>query len=241
MKQAISSASTLNGAQEPARRPVKHRTIAGTVAEDLRRRIISGEIPPGTQLRQDALAREFDVSRIPIREALMQLDAEGLVRITPHRGAHVPDLEMGDINEVFDLRALLEPRLLLSSAPHLTRDDFATLRKTLEEYSSELRATHIERWGEINIAFHLMLYSRANQPRTLAIVTKLLQESERHSRLQLSLTRGLERAEAEHAMLVELCADGNVAAAIDLLRAHIENVGKSLATYVKEHPIKNEG
>src|SRR5690606_27098441 len=218
----------------PLRKTVQHRTISAAVAAELRRRILDGEVPAGSQLRQDAPAAEFAVSRIPVREALMQLEAEGLVKIQPHRGAVVPELSLAEIEELFELRLLLEPRLLAASAPHLSDGDYAGLRRILEEYSDELRARHISRWGELNRAFHLLLYSRAEKPRTAGIVANLLQDCDRHTRLQLSLTGGMERAEAEHAELVHLCRAGRIDDACELLRAHIENVGRALRRFLEE-------
>lgn len=219
----------------PAQKSLQHRTIASAVAEELRRRIVDGEFKAGFQLRQDALATEFGVSRIPVREALMQLEAEGLVKILPHRGAIVSELSMEEVQELFGLRALLEPRLLKASAQHLTDVDYERLGQILQEYSSELRAKHVRRWGELNTEFHNVLYQHAKQPRAQAIVASLLQECDRHTRLQLSLTGGMERAEIEHAELLQLCKSGKVSAACALLKTHIEDVGKSLRKYIEEH------
>jgi DNA-binding GntR family transcriptional regulator len=189
----------------PAQKSLQHRTIAAAVAEHLRHRILDGDFKAGLPLRQDALAGEFGVSRIPIREALMQLEAEGLVKIHPHRGAIVSELSMDEVQELFELRSLLEPRLLEASARHLTRDDYEKINQILREYSAELRANHVRRWGELNTELHMLLYCHAGQPRTLAIVANLLQECDRHTRLQLSLTDGMRRAETEHAELLRLC------------------------------------
>lgn len=219
----------------PARKTLRHRTISSAVAEELRRRIVDGEFRAGFQLRQDALATEFGVSRIPVREALMQLEAEGLVKIHPHRGAIVSELSTEEVEELFALRALLEPRLLKASARRLTEEDYGRLEGILQEYSAELRAKHVSRWGELNTEFHRLLYRHAGQPRTLAIVLNLLQECDRHTRLQLSLTGGMERAEVEHAELLRLCREGRIAAAGALLKTHIENAGKSLRQYIAGH------
>ena len=221
-------------AVKPAQKTLRHRTISA-VAEELRRRILDGEFKAGFQLRQDALATEFGVSRIPVREALMQLEAEGLVKIQPHRGAVVSELSTEEVEELFELRALLEPRLLEASGPHLTEEDYRQLNAVLQEYGAELRAQHVSRWGELNTEFHRLLYRHAGQPRTLAIVLSLLQDCDRHTRLQLSLTGGMERAEIEHAELVRLCAERKFAAACALLKTHIENVGRSLRAYIADH------
>lgn len=219
----------------PAQKSLQHRTISSAVAEELRRRIVDGDFGSGFQLRQDALAAEFGVSRIPVREALMQLEAEGLVKIHPHRGAIVSELSTDEIDELFELRALIEPRLLKASAPRLTEADYGRLNEILQEYSSELRAMHISRWGELNTEFHMVLYQHAKQPRSLAIIANLLQESDRHTRLQLSLTQGMERAAAEHADILKLCTQGKIGPACTLLKKHIEGAGQSLRGYLEQH------
>ena len=220
---------------KPVQRTLQHRTISASVAEELRRRIVDGEFQAGFQLRQEALAVEFGVSRIPVREALMQLEAEGLVKIHPHRGAIVSALSPEEVEELFELRALLEPRLLRASAPHLTEANYRRLREILKEYSSELHAMQVSRWGELNREFHIVLYQHAGQPRSLAIVANLLQECDRHTRLQLALTDGRKRAEAEHDELLRLCAEGQFDAACKLLKTHIEGAVRSLLKYIHEH------
>jgi len=208
-------------------------TVAEQAADALRRKIISGELPEGFQLRQDALAAEFGVSRIPVREALVQLEGEGLVRIVPHKGAVVSELSIAEISELFMLRGLLEPMLLKKSAPKLTQADFAELDAILAEYKAELHAQHSARWGELNTKLHDLLMSKAEQPRTLAIVTSLLQQTDRYTRLQLSLSvESCQRAEEEHGELVRLCKSGDVRAAAALLKRHIDHACVELEQFI---------
>jgi DNA-binding GntR family transcriptional regulator len=209
-----------------------HRTISAAAADLLRRRILDGVFPAGFQLRQDALSGELGVSRIPIREALLQLEAEGLVRIVPHRGAVVSELSTQEIEELFELRALIEPALLKRSAPLLTAGDYDELDAVLAEYGAELKADHVGRWGELNARFHGLLYRHAGRPRSLALAGNLLQECDRHGRMQLALTNGVARAEAEHAELVRLCRSGEITAACTFLRKHIQHVGRSLNDFL---------
>jgi DNA-binding GntR family transcriptional regulator len=209
-----------------------HRTMAAATAEELRRRILAGTFPAGMQLRQDALAAELGISRIPIREALVQLEAEGLVTILPHRGAVVAALSPDEIAELFELRAQIEPILLRHSAPRLTAADYRDLHAILDEYSAELRAQHVARWGELNTRFHMLLYRHAGRPRMLSIAESLLRSCDLHTRLQLAYTNGQERAEIEHAELVRLCEGSRIDDACTLLRAHIENVGRALGSFL---------
>lgn len=216
------------------RPPVAHRTMALAAADEIRRRILNGDLPEGFQLRQDALAKELGMSRIPIREALVQLESEGFVKILAHRGAQVSELSHQEISELFGLRALLEPRLLRLSAPRLQAEDFAEIDRINAEYQAEIKAMNPGRWGELNTRLHLTLMARAEQPRTLAIVSALLQNTDRYTRMQLSLTgTGRARAEKDHARLVRLCRTGDVAAACKLLTEHILHAEKMLVEFVK--------
>jgi DNA-binding GntR family transcriptional regulator len=208
-------------------------TVAERAADELRRKIISGELAEGSQLRQDALAAEFGISRIPVREALVQLEGEGLVRIVPHKGAVVSGLSVTEIGELFMLRALLEPLLLKKSAPKLTQADFDELDAILAEYKQELDAQHPARWGELNTRLHDRLLSRADQPRTVAIVASLLQQTDRYTRLQLSLSEAsCQRAEEEHGELVRLCKIGDVRGAAALLKKHIDHACEELEAFI---------
>src|SRR6202789_1937222 len=112
------------------------QSLTSAVADKLRDQIIRGEIPEGAQLRQDAIATQSQVSRIPVREALRQLDAEGLIAIVPNRGAVVPALSADDVEELFSIRALLEPEVLKLSIPRFTEDDFAEAGAGLREYGN---------------------------------------------------------------------------------------------------------
>ncbi len=193
---------------------IPRQSLTSAVADKLRDQIIRGEIAEGTQLRQDAIATQYQVSRIPVREALRQLDAEGLIAIVPNRGAVVPALSPDDIEELFAIRSLLEPEVLKLSIPHLTRSDFDEAEAILKKYVNELnREDHVSGWGRLNWQFHSTLYSRANQPRFMAIIRNVNNSGERYTRLQLYLTHGIQRANEEHHKILELCRQRDVAAA----------------------------
>ncbi len=210
-----------------------HRTLSAAIVEQLRRDILDGTYPAGEQLRQDALAATFGVSRIPVREALFQLEAEGLVLIAPHKGAIVSAFSLEEIDDVFDLRVLLEPRLLASSAPLLTAVDFADISALDAEFAAAIAQQDVAQWGQLNARFHLALYRHAKQPRTLAVVAALLQTSDRFTRLQMMRDSALTRAQSEHRKLLRLCQQGQVAQAGAHLVAHIEKVRQDLHALLK--------
>jgi DNA-binding GntR family transcriptional regulator len=214
-------------------------TRAEAAADELRRRILGGIYPGGMQLRQAQLAEELGISRIPFREALVQLEAEGLVTATPHKGATVAAVYAEDVEEQFMFRALIEPELLKASGPRLDKDDFVRLHAILQEYSEELRSSNATRWGELNSALHSVLLGRANLPRMMAVAAQLLQSTDRFTRMQLILTDGRERAEQEHFEIVNLCENGQFDAAAEVLRKHIAEAGTALAmVLLKRKPVE---
>lgn len=214
---------------------IPRQSLTSAVADKLRDQIIRGEIPEGAQLRQDAIATQYQVSRIPVREALRQLDAEGLISIVPNRGAIVPALSPADIEELFSIRALLEPEVLKLSIPRLSEEDFVQAAAVLRKYVGELRREdHVSAWGRLNWQFHSILYSRANQPRSMAIIRNVNNSGERYTRLQLYLTQGMKRANEEHHQMLEFCRQGDVVAACDLLREHIRYAGESLKRVLEQ-------
>jgi DNA-binding GntR family transcriptional regulator len=215
--------------------PIPRQSLTSAVADRLRDQIIRGEIAEGAQLRQDAIATQFRVSRIPVREALRQLDAEGLITIVPNRGAVVPALSPDDVEELFTIRALLEPELLKLSIPHLTEEDFTAAGKVLRKYVSELRIEdHVGTWGRLNWQFHSILYSRANRPYFMSILRNVNNNGERYTRLQLYLTHGMKRANVEHHKILELCRKRDSSAACKLLKQHIQFAGQSLKQVLQQ-------
>ena len=214
---------------------LKHRTLSAAIVDQLRQSILDGTHKAGAQLRQDALGEAYGVSRIPVREALFQLEAEGLVRIVPQKGAIVAELSLDEIeiNDVFDLRCILEPRMLAQSAPRFAAEDFARLDGIQTRFEGAIAARDVSEWGQLNADFHMALYVRAEQPRTQSIVASLLQTSDRYTRVQLSTTASMGRAETEHAELIELCRAGQIDNACRFLVKHIEAVRADLLRVVE--------
>jgi DNA-binding GntR family transcriptional regulator len=212
-------------------------TRAMAAADELRRRILDGTYAGGTQIRQDALAEEFGISRIPVREALFQLEAEGLVKIEAHKGAVVATLSLDEIEELFEFRALIEPRLLAKSAPKLTVSDFANIRGILNQYSEHFRQLHVDRWGDLNVQLHSALYCHAESPKMLATAIQLLHTADRFTRMQLSYTDGLARAEHEHDTIVDLCEARKFREATKALKDHILGAGSSLLSVLRERKL----
>lgn len=209
---------------------LRRKTTSAQVVDLLRERILGGALPEGTQLRQEKLAAELGVSRVPVREALHQLEAEGLVTLVSHKGAVVSGLSIDDLEETYEIRAQLESWLLEQAMPLLGEKDYARAEALVTEMESDPRD---ESWSELNWRFHATLYTPANRPRTLELVHKLYRNAYRHFPLPIRLTGGRERMNREHRMLIELCRKGDVAGARDHLTAHILLGARTLMSRLK--------
>src|ERR1043165_2671365 len=118
--------------------PLRRQTLTTMTADAIRERILRGHYPEGQPLRQDAIGAELGVSRIPVREALRQLEVEGLVTFNPHRGAVVSSLSLKQIRELFELRADIEADLIVRAVPHMTTEDDARAEEMLDAYEEAL-------------------------------------------------------------------------------------------------------
>lgn len=207
---------------------IKALSLSEQLVDSIRQDILDGVYPPGVLLRQDALADRHGVSRIPVREALLQLESEGLVTITPRRGATVTPISPAEIDDVFCLRSLLEPRLYAASAPLLDQAAFATASRINEHYRQAIQHHQHQKLGPLNAELHMALYSKADLPKTRQIVASLLQTSERYTRIQLSTEQALQRSLIEHAELIELTRQGKYQQAEQLLLNHLNGVWQGL-------------
>lgn len=212
--------------------PIKRQTLTSAVTESLRQRILSGEFADGQQLRQEALSNEYGVSRVPVREALRQLEAEGLIQIIDHKGALVSKLSLDDVLELLEIRAMLESELLRAAIPCQDAADHAAAAETLHEFEEALKGNDIRHWGELNSRFHLALYRAAKRPNTLALIEQLHNKTDRYTRMQILFTRTMEQAHQEHTQLLQMCRDGKADEAADFIRFHILSAGHALEAYL---------
>lgn len=203
-----------------------YKTRTQQVVEILRERILKGELEAGQPLRQAALAEALHVSRIPVREALLQLEAEGLVSFEAHKGAVVTELSAEQVDELFDLRETIEIDLLTRSIPHLTEamlQEAETLLDELDKQDNEITESSINRWSEVNKSFHKALYQAANRPMTQDLCENLNKAADRYVRMHLMLAGGIETAGDEHRELIRLCREKNVEEAVTMLRHHLSH------------------
>ncbi|MFA5121199.1 GntR family transcriptional regulator [Zavarzinia sp.] len=206
----------------------RFRTATAFVEAVLREAILTGALPGGTALRQEELAAAFDVSRMPVREALRQLEAQALIDFAPHKGAVVTDISAEDAADHYAIRAALEPAALRLSLPHLTAADFDRAEALIAEMDSE---EDIARLGELNRRFHLTLYARAGRPRLLALVEQHLAAADRYLRFHFTALGRDHMAQDEHTALLAAARAGDAAGASAIVTRHVETAARNIEAF----------
>jgi DNA-binding GntR family transcriptional regulator len=207
-----------------------HLTIQQAVADAVRKRVISGELPAGTRIDQDALAAEFAVSRMPVREALRQLGAEGFVTIVPHRGAIVTALSPAEVEEIYEIRAALEGVAARHASQALTAADLERLRKILAKMRNEKQ---IDTWVALNAEFHNTINQASERPRLLELIQRFREQSEPYIRLYVERLHKNAQARREHRAILEALADRNPDRAETAVRTHLVSTGRAVAAFAR--------
>lgn len=203
---------------------------AERLASELRRAVVSGEFQPGEPLRQEELAERFSSSRMPVREALRALDAEGLVRLVPNRGAIVAPIDAREFQENVEMREAAETLAMKLAIPHVSNallDEAAMIQKDIE-------ASGNADFGYLNKAFHCTLYRPCDRPRLLAHISGLHDIAGRYLTFTLSNLGYSSRSSDEHRLLLKACYDRDAERAVEILRTHIVGAGEALSSFLRD-------
>jgi DNA-binding GntR family transcriptional regulator len=196
------------------------RSLPEQILAEARERILSGRLPADAPIRQDALAMELGVSKIPLREALARLESEGLVASHPNRGFIVRPLSRADAEDVFDLRLRIEPNACVLGALKADEAAHDAARAALAALNAALR-NGLADVGRRNRDFHLALVRPSGRGVTTGTVDRLLALSERYVRVHLGEHRRLDRASHEHETLLHAWLERRTATVRRETRAHI--------------------
>lgn len=215
-----------------ASRPPLNAPAADTITIALRAAILSGDIAAGQRLRQDAIAEQFGVSHIPVREALRHLAAQGLVTIRPNRGATVSRLSADEAKELLEIRCVLETQAVRWGLPRADRAIFDRAEAALTE--SE-RTVDVVRWMALNWRFHSSLYERADRPRLLAMIESLDAQIDRFIRVLISGSDYRKQAQEEHRAILAAYKVRNAAAVSELLEQHMSETSRLLTEFLQQY------
>ncbi|WP_422378435.1 GntR family transcriptional regulator [Roseibium sp.] len=204
-------------------------SASSIVFDALRKAIIEGQLEEGEPLRQDEIARLFNTSRIPVREAISRLEEQGLVKTQRYKGAVVAGLSPKETAEIFDLRALIEPEIIRDAVPRMSKDLLTEAREKCAAFSS---ATDPLTYGDLNRDFHETLYSASDLKFFQEIADNAIDRVERQIRAQLVLSDGMDRAGREHFGILVACEKGDADLASRLTKEHIQGAKASLLKHL---------
>jgi len=209
----------------------QQRSTHGLVADGIRLAILRGQLAPGQVLRQEELAKQFGLSRAPVREALRQLETEGLVVSYPNRGTVVAELSPEDIEEVFLIRITLETTALRLSVPNMTDSDFRKAVAVLDQTDNDPNPAQS---AELNWAFHESLYAPAGLPRLLNIIRMLHNHALRYHLVGFIALDFKRDSQSGHRKILEACRRRDQDCAVAALTQHLSESGKSIVAYVRQ-------
>ncbi|ARQ76800.1 MULTISPECIES: GntR family transcriptional regulator [Pseudomonas] len=209
--------------------PIPAHLARSVIEETLRNAILDGRLPCGTAIRQEALAQLFGVSRMPVREALRQLEAQGLLQVVQYKGAVVAPLIEDDSLETYELRQLLEAQALRLSVPLLSNEDFEEAEGYIEALEVE---TDFGKIGTLNRQFHQALYGKAPNKKLLALIEAGLIEEERFLRFNLEQMNLGKLCQDDHRALLRHARANDVEACIAELQLHLQRGVKAITYYL---------
>ncbi len=210
------------GARTP-RRQASHEMVASV----LREAIATGQLRGNQPLPQDEIASQLRVSHIPVREALRQLESEGLVTYQANRGATVRALTTDEIREIYEIRATLETAAVRRATPLLSADVLARARQILDQAE---RARDDGEWGSLDVEFHQTIYDLEMRPRLQELITGLLRRVDRYWLSQGMMLKHRGTFDDEHRALLRAIESGNAEKAAELLGAHLAGASALLVS-----------
>ena len=212
------------------------KTKMDQIVEILREAVLTGEFTSGARLLQDDLAERFNTSSTPIREALRQLQAEGILEHSPYRGVQVAEVKMEDVREVYMIRAVMESFVTRLAVPYLNHARVEQLRAMQLLMREQVANNELPNLRKTNYEFHLLIYEAANMPYSLKIIKTLWAQSPWDA-LYVLPGRAPKSLE-EHERILDAIADQDAKLAGQRIQEHIEYAASALADYV-DRPLKS--
>ncbi len=207
------------------------RTVKSTIVENLRDDIICGEYLPGQRLLLEEIAARFDISTTPVREALSDLESEGIVTIFPHRGAVVTQFSADDLQDIYDIRATLEEMATRLAVPNVSDATLKQMLAYIDQMDSHLG--ELVTLVKLNHSFHITLYNASGRRHLCELTNMLRYRTQHYLHAYISYLGGMPQAQADHRAILEACEQGNVDRAAMLIHSHVATVGGAIVDYVR--------
>ena len=207
------------------------RTVKEQLADHLRDEIVRGTFEPGERLRLGDIAARFEVSTMPVREALRELESEGLVTIYPHRAAVVTELTAEDIEDIYEIRASLEAMATRLAVPRMTEATCEDLASIVEQMDGQLG--HVAALVKLNHRFHTTLYAASGRRHLCDLNHTLRYRTQHYLHAYMDDLGSMALAQEEHRAIVDACRRRDAEEAASLVEAHVAEVGQAIVEFVR--------
>lgn len=208
-----------------------YQNLPAVIADDLREAILNGELNAGEKLKQEDIAKRFNSSLIPAREALRTLETEGLVTFYTNKGAFVSALSLKKVKEIFETRIYIEMGALECSVPNLTPADFDEAEGMIRLMDSDATGKHL---SEHNRQFHSLLYGRCGNQFLLDLIGTLHRNIERYMRPYLADNNNNDRSQDTHRKILQAARAGDAKQAKVYLEAHMRTAMADLIAALEQ-------
>lgn len=215
------------------RQPPLQRTVAEQVYEHVRQTIHSGELVPGKRIDQAEVARQFGSSIVPVREALARLQADGLVRIVPHRGAFVEQMSPEDLAEVYQMRELLESEAGGLAAARLDDAAVVDLTAIVQRMDEATGREDYPALFALNREFHFIIYGAAGRRQLFQLIRQLWDQGDHYRRVYTESPERARTSLAEHRAILDACQRRDAAALSTIIRYHVHQTIVGLSEYTR--------
>lgn len=207
-----------------------NESLSHRVTSGIREMILSGSLQPGVRIGQDALAQRFETSRLPVREALRQLESEGLVILRANASARVAKLELHEYAEIYKIRERLEPLALAEAIPNLSDEQIDGLERAVSEIETT-RDSDV--FLKLDRDFHLSSYRAAPMPQLIALVERFWNTTQHYRRAYTKMVwkQGDWIINSEHRLLMEAIKRRDPVDAGQILQLHIRRTRMALARH----------
>lgn len=224
--------------------PTETEMLSHRIASELRRAVLAGDMKPGARIRQEELAAQFGTSRIPVREALWQLETEGLVIVKPNSGAWIAKLDLADCVEVYKIRERIEPLALAESIQRMTDADVRSLTDMATQIEADLHVmansgqaadspAALDNFLRRDREFHLLTYKAAGMPRLYSIIERFWNTTQQYRRAFSHIIghEGHRVVRYEHRLLVDAIVRRDIEGASNILAGHIRRTRIQLESH----------
>ena len=202
---------------------LNYKTLRQEVVDEIRQRILTGDFQAGERIKENEMAQQLGVSRGPVREALRQLEQEGLVVMIPRRGAQVANITEKDLNDVLEVRIALENVAIEKACARMTEEEMRRLWLAAKEFEHTIAEGNLVKLAEADVAFHEVIYQASDNKRLIQVLNNMREQIYRYRVEYLKEDESRNRLVKEHEKITRAIKERDVKAAQELSFEHLEN------------------